>query len=211
MELISAGKILILAPHTDDGELGCGAAIAQYAGKSELHYAAFSLCRESLPEGLPPDSLQTECLEATSVLGIQNSNVHFFDHQVRTFPAHRQLILEEMIALRDKIKPELVFMPAHSDIHQDHQVIHMEAMRAFKHLSILGYELPWNNFSFRPQYFIPATADSLDKKIHALQAYRSQAHRIYMKEEFTRSLATVRGVQCGQPLAEAFEVYRLIG
>ncbi len=36
-------RILVLAPHTDDGEFGCGGSIAKFieAGK-EVFYAAFS-------------------------------------------------------------------------------------------------------------------------------------------------------------------------
>ncbi len=31
-----------------------------------------------------------------------------------------------------------------------------------------------------------------------------------MQEDFIRSLAIVRGVQCNAPFAEAFEIYKLI-
>ena len=41
-------KILILAPHTDDGEFGCGASIAKFIKEDkEVYYAAFSLAEES--------------------------------------------------------------------------------------------------------------------------------------------------------------------
>ena len=54
-------KILILAPHTDDGEFGCGATIAKFiAEKKEVYYAAFSLCRNSLELGLESDTLEKE-------------------------------------------------------------------------------------------------------------------------------------------------------
>lgn len=204
-------KILVLAPHTDDGELGCGAALAKFIGEgSGVYYAAFSLCRKSLPAGLAEDTLEKECRAATSELGIQSANLVFFDFEVRTFDEQRQAILEELVTLNKRIRPELVFIPSASDNHQDHQVIHTEALRAFKHCSILGYELPWNHNTFHSTYFVPVPADALEKKIKAVQAYTSQSHRNYMTDDFIRSLAKVRGVQCNNEFAEAFEVYRLI-
>jgi hypothetical protein len=50
----------------------------------------------------------------------------------------------------------------------------------------------------------------LQKKIAALKAYRTQEGKDYMKAEFIRSLAVVRGTQVGSELAEAFEVIRLM-
>jgi hypothetical protein len=39
--------------------------------------------------------------------------------------------------------------------------------------------------------------------------YRSQSWRPYFDPNLIRSLATVRGLQIGQPAAEAFEVIRM--
>jgi LmbE family N-acetylglucosaminyl deacetylase len=209
--MFSPKKILVLAPHTDDGELGCGGAIARFGlEKKEIHYAAFSNCKKSLPAGLPPDTLEKECKLAIQQLGMHPSKLLMYDFEVRDFSAKRQEILDEMVSLNKYIQPDLVFIPAAGDMHQDHQVIHQEALRAFKKSSILGYELPWNQSQFNTSFFVTLKADHLEKKIKALAKYESQSHRAYMSEEFTRSLATVRGVQANATYAEAFEVYRVI-
>ncbi len=201
-------NILVLAPHTDDGELGCGATMAKYIaeGKS-VTYIAFSSCWQSLPENLPKDTLLTECRSATKLLGI--NQIQFFDFEVRQLPFHRQEILEQLIKIKKELKPETVFIPAMNDVHQDHQVIYSEGIRAFKNSNVLGYELPWNNLRFQPGYFEKITEAQLELKQAALQEYRSQADRKYMSREFIRSLAVVRGIQCNAALAEAFEVYHL--
>ena len=62
-------------------------------------------------------------------------------------------ILEEIVKLRNKINPTLVLIPSPNDIHQDHQVIAAEGLRVFKKISVLGYELPWNNLNFTTQCF----------------------------------------------------------
>ncbi len=204
-------KILVLAPHTDDGELGCGASIAKFCGEGrEVYYAAFCLCARSLPASLPANTLELECKKATAALGVAPSSVILFNYEVRELPASRQRILEELLQLNKDINPDLVLLPAASDVHQDHQVIHQEGLRAFKNTSFAGYELPWNNYSFKTNFFIRVSEKELGKKIESLTAYRSQSHRNYMQEDFIRSLARVRGVQCNADYAEAYEVYKWI-
>ncbi len=204
-------KILVLAPHTDDGELGCGGTMAKYCAEGlEVHYAAFSLCKKSLPAGFEEDTLEKECRSATMALGMDPSNLHFFDFEVREFDTNRQPILEELVKLNRNLQPNIVFIPSSCDNHQDHEVIHTEALRAFKNCTVLGYELPWNHSRFRSTYFIKLSSADIEKKVMAIVAYRSQSHRNYMQEDFIRSLAKVRAVQCGSEYAEAFEVYRMI-
>jgi LmbE family N-acetylglucosaminyl deacetylase len=206
--MLHTDRILILAPHTDDGELGCGGSIAKYieTGK-HITYVAFSTCSQSLPQHLPSDTLAVECKAATKLLGIEN--VVLFDFTVRRLLFHRQEILEELIQLNKNLQPQTVFVPAQHDVHQDHQVIYAEGLRAFKNCNVLGYELPWNNFTFSPTYFEKLEEKHVAAKQHALQEYGSQAQRTYMQPNFTTALATVRGVQCNAAFAEAFEVYRM--
>lgn len=207
--MFNPSRILILAPHTDDGELGCGGTIAKFSrlGK-EVFYAAFCVCAKTLPPGLPGNTLEVECKRATSLLGIPPSRLILFNYEVRELPQSRQKILEELLKLNKDINPGMVLLPAMSDIHQDHQVIHQEGMRAFKNITFAGYELPWNNYSIRTNFFVRLSRDELDKKVESLKLYSSQSHRNYMNEDFIRSLATVRGVQANSEYAEAFEVYR---
>jgi N-acetylglucosamine malate deacetylase 1 len=204
-------RILILAPHTDDGEFGCGGSIAKFIEEgAEVYYAAFSACQQSVLKEFPSDILITEVKAATHVLGIKKENLILFDYAVRTFNYRRQEILDDILKLKSSIKPDLVFMPAINDVHQDHHTIAMEGMRAFKFNSILSYELPWNNFSFNTSAFIHIGENHMLKKVNALKEYKSQAHRTYANEEFIRSLARTRGVQVGTKYAETFDVVRWI-
>ena len=70
-------RVLVLAPHTDDGEFGCGGTIARLVEAGvEVRYVAFSIATKSLPEGFPPDTLASEVREATAELGIPESRPH---------------------------------------------------------------------------------------------------------------------------------------
>jgi LmbE family N-acetylglucosaminyl deacetylase len=202
-----AHTVLILAPHTDDGEFGCGGTTAKLIEDgATVVYAAFSTCRHSLPPELPPDTLAREVEAATAVLGIHELRV--FDYDVRYFSEHRQAILEDLVGLQRRLKPDLVFIPASTDLHQDHQTIHNEAKRAFKHTKTLGYEQPWNNITMTTTLFAKLEERHVALKVKALLEYRSQRGRPYHNEGFLRALAVTRGVQAGGEFAEAFEVVR---
>ncbi len=203
--------ILILAPHTDDGEFGCGASIAKFIGQgSEVFYAAFSLAEESVQPPFPKNILESEVKAATKELGIKPENLLLYKNKVRHFAYHRQEILEDLVKLNNKIQPDLVFMPCLQDLHQDHSTIAMEGLRAFKRTSILGYEIPWNNINFSTQCFITFEEKHLNKKLKALDCYNSQKSKNYASAEFIKSLARTRGTQIGVKYAEAFEVIRWI-
>lgn len=204
-------RILILAPHTDDGEFGCGGTIVKLIEQgNEVFYAAFSACQKSISPEFPPDILITEVKAATEILGIPPGNLLLFDYDVRTFNYKRQEILEDIIKIRNDIRPEVVYMPSINDIHQDHYTIAFEGIRAFKYSTILCYEVPWNNFTFHTTAFQDLTETQIKMKIAALHEYQSQKNKPYANEEFIRSLARTRGVQIGKEFAEVFEVVRWI-
>lgn len=204
-------KILILAPHTDDGELGCGASIAKMVRQgNEVFYVAFSSCEESLPEGFKPGTLKNELMAATSCLGIRADHVQVYDFLVRNFAENRQKILDCMIQISRDIKPELVMMTSEHDVHQDHYTIAKEGLRAFKKNSILAYEVPWNNYSFNNQVFISVEEQDVRKKIEAINCYVSQGQRPYTSEEFLRGVLRMHGVQIGEQYAEVFETPRIV-
>jgi len=69
-----------------------------------------------------------------------------------------------------------------------------------------GYTLEFSN-----RCFVTLEEEDIQKKIAALYEYNSQqACRTYVNEAYVRALALVRGTQIQKPLAEVFDVPRLI-
>lgn len=205
-------RVLALGAHPDDVELGAGGAIAKFVEeKKDVYHAVFSHVEKSVPKGFPKDVLVVECGKASKALGISPKRLIFFDYKVREFPSYRQEILEDIIRLSQKIKPDLVLAPSSTDTHQDHQVIYLEALRAFKKTSaILGYEHPWNNLSFTTDVFIRLEQKHILKKAKAISLYESQKFRFNFNKGYILALAKTRGMQIDVPFAEAFELLRLI-
>ncbi len=202
-------NVFVLAPHTDDGELGAGGTISKLIDNgANVYYFAFSTAEESVPKGHPKDILAKEVVKATSKLGIKKENVIIYHYKVRKLNYARQEILEDLIKHKREIVPDLVLMPSLHDIHQDHSTIAQEGLRAFKNCTILGYELIWNNLTFNTTSFVKLEEKNILCKVNALKEYKSQEGRDYMSKEFIFSLAKVRGVQIGVEYAESFEVIR---
>jgi len=205
-------KLLLLSPHTDDVELGCGGTIAKFLKTgADIFWIVFSNASESLPPDIDKDTLLKEFNGVLKIYNFPAGNVKICGYRVRHLHTHRQEILEEMVSLRKTFNPDLVLGPSVHDFHQDHQIIANEMIRAFKtNSSIISYELPWNHITFNTQLFVKLNEQDMQKKYDALKCYQSQIMqgKEYFSEEFITGLAKTRGIQCNAQFAEAFEVIR---
>lgn len=202
------GKVLVLAAHTDDVEFGCGGTVTRMlAEKREVHYAVFSEMTTS-PDW-PPGTSSRELDAARKALGFEGQeNLNKWNFPIRKLPMFRQEILEILIQFRDGLKPDLVLAPSLHDTHQDHHTVAEEAVRAFRQQTLLGYECPWNNFSFDFQAFAKLMDTQAKRKIAACCCYESQSHRAFTDANFIWGQLRARGQMVGMEYAEAFEVYR---
>jgi len=189
-------KILVIAPHADD-EINCAGLLSKHR-HTETIVVAFSSCGVS---ALP--------LEFERSCDVLKASTFLLDYPVRSFDKHRQSILEDLVRLREDINPTWVICPSSTDLHQDHQVIYAEVMRAFRNSAlVLGWESPNNQRLARVNSFVKLDASDLARKIAAFSCYESQRHRDYFDDDFISALAVVRGKQCrcASGFAEGYEV-----
>lgn len=204
-------NVLVLSPHTDDGELGCGGTISRLVEEGKnIFYMAFSICEESVPKEFPCNILEEEVKNATQILGIKKENLIIKKYPVRYFYKYRQDILEDMISVKKEIQPDLIFLPSWNSLHQDHSTITNEGLRAFKKNTCLGYDLPWDQVKFNSNAFYVLEQRHIELKIEALNCYLSQKFRTYVDPEFIKGLARVRGAQVDTKYAETFEIVRSV-
>jgi len=195
-------KILAIAPHTDDIELGCGATLHKFKDLYQIDTIGITSA-QPLATG---DPIQ-EFYEAMSII---KANVTFLDYTPRILNEQRQKLLDYFWNLNKKNKYDIIFCPSSYDHHQDHQIVYQEAFRAFKHSTILGYELPWNNRTFRTDVFISVDEDDLNAKIKMLDCYQTQQERAFMCKDYVYDIARTRGLQVGKKYVESFEAIRII-
>lgn len=197
-------NILLLAPHADDVELGCGATVARFVKEGHnLLWVVFTDEQE----------LNREHMEAIKEIGVKNGSHLAFDFTLRQLSERRQEALDRLVALNSKFKPDLVIGPSLHDFHQDHQVVANEMVRAFKtSASIICYELPWNHISFDVQLLTKLNGQHVQAKVNMLEKFKSElvVRAEYFSPQLMRGMALLRGSQAGTAYAEAFEVLRWV-
>lgn len=205
MLLLSEQKIIAIAPHIDDVELGAGATIHHFNKNNEVYYIGLSL-----PPLIDSRTFLEEFQESSRILGLDPQRIILRNFNPRNLFDARSEILQLFYDLNKEINPNLVFIPNSRDIHQSHEVVFAEARRAFKYTTILGYELPWNSLGFSMDVFITLDREDVEAKVAAINAYRTQKSRIFFSNDIVGDLARVRGKQIGREYAECFELVRLI-
>lgn len=208
--MIPFKRALFLGSHPDD-ECGCSGTLARFLEEEkELFFVIFSFCEESVRSEFLRDIQKSEFASSMKTLGVEDDHVFSYDFKVRHFPASRQEILEILVSLNKTVNPDLILLPASEDIHQDHHTLAIEGLRAFKHRTILGYEIPHNMMRSQNTCFIRLEKRHINKKVEIMKCYKSQEYRYYFGEDYIRALAKVRGIQVRARAAEMFEIVRLI-
>lgn len=198
--------ILALAPHTDDAILGAGGYLSLCSGNGdETGILAFST-------GNHVDGAKESEFEAAAAqIGVGETRL--LDCPVRAYDSVRQEILLEIERVIEEWDPHLLIIPAKHD-HQDHRVIHREAIRAArkKQIGILAYEQPWHQTmcSFSPTAFVELNTYHLNRKIKAVGCFTSQAHRSYTDGKYISANARRWGVCIEAEFAEVFEVVKWV-
>ncbi|MFN2513880.1 MAG: PIG-L deacetylase family protein [Pyrinomonadaceae bacterium] len=198
-------RVIAIAPHIDDVELGAGATIHHLHRNNEVYYVGLSL-----PPLIDSHTFMEEFQESSRILGLDKDRIILRNFNPRNLFDARGDILQLFYDLNKDLKPDLVLIPNSQDIHQSHEVVFAESRRAFKYTTILGYELPWNSLDFSMDVFITVDREDVEAKVAAINAYRTQKNRIFFENDIVGDLARVRGKQIGREYAECFELTRLI-
>jgi LmbE family N-acetylglucosaminyl deacetylase len=200
-------RVLFLGAHPDDIELGCGALVHQIASKTEI------LCVTLSDNQKNPDlkKVRNEHFEAMKVLGVPQEKIMLGPFSTRIFPDSRQDILEYFLRLRKDFKPDLIFTHSKQDVHQDHNTMTDEALRAFRGITVLGFDVVRSSYGFFPSFLVEVTEEDVNKKIEALSEYETYKDRYYFNSELTRSIMVRHGALAERPFAEGFDILRIVG
>lgn len=203
----SGKRVLFLGAHPDDIEIGCGALIHHIAKKTEI------LCVTLSDNQKNPDlkNVKGEHLESMKVLGVSEEKVIFGNFTTRVFQQSRQEILEYFLKLRKDFKPDLIFTHSKQDVHQDHNTMTDEALRAFRGITVLGFDVVRSSYGFFPHFLVEVTEEDLNKKIEALGQYKTYQDRYYFNPELTRSIMVRHGALAEVKFAEGFDILRIVG
>ncbi len=202
-------RVLFLGAHPDDIELGCGGLLHHIVTRTD----AKVLCVTLSDNQKNPDlvNVRDEHIRSMSVLGVPKESVVLGPFTTRVFPDSRQEILEYFLKLRRDFQPDLIFVHSKEDIHQDHNVMTEEALRAYRGITVLGFDVVRSSYGFFPHFIVEVTEDDVNKKIEALSQYETYRDRYYFNAELTRSIMVRHGALAERPFAEGFDILRIVG
>jgi LmbE family N-acetylglucosaminyl deacetylase len=127
-------------------------------------------------------------------------------------PAHWDEAKNALEDLKQRTDPDVVFAPRTVDAHQDHRGLAQLVPTVYRGYLALGYEIvKWDGDLGRLPAYVPLADEVAEQKVRLLQEhYASQRLRPWYDREAFLGLARIRGIECQQRYAEAFEVNKLV-
>lgn len=200
-------KLLFIGAHPDDIELGCGAFISNIVGKTDIQCVTISDNQKN------PNlkAVVDEHRRSMAILGVppECDIVHTFT--TRYFPTDRQEILEYLFKLNREYKPDIVFCHTRSDIHQDHNTVTEESLRAFRGTTVLGFDALRSSYGFFPHFLVEVREEDVERKIAALMQYKTYCERYYFDAAVLRATCIRHGALAERRFAEGFDILRIVG
>jgi N-acetylglucosamine malate deacetylase 1 len=200
-------RVLCIGAHPDDIELGAGALLYSIRTFSDV------LC-VTLSDNQKNHALKhvvEEHRAAMSVLGVTEDRDIVETFETRKFPDARQEILEYLLKLRREFKPDIIFVHSERDIHQDHNVVTQEALRAFRGITVLGFDVVRSSYGFFPHFLVKVTEEDVEKKIEALSQYKTYHDKYYFDPTLLRATMVRHGALAECDFAEGFDILRVVG
>jgi LmbE family N-acetylglucosaminyl deacetylase len=212
--------ILAIGAHPDDIEFGCGGTLIKYSERG--HRLFLYILTEGglgaqtstriLTEGGLGAQTSTRVEEQMASKAILGAEDIFWGGYEDTHLVVDIELIGKMEKVIKKVKPDFIFCSYPEDTHQDHRHLSQAVMSATRYIrNVLFYEGPTTQ-NFEPHVFVDIS-DTLDKKIKALQAHKSQVMKTNIEDlsivEVARSSANFRGIQGRVKFAEAFHSLRL--
>ena len=199
--LTNRPSILCLGAHSDDIEIGCGGTLLGLIKslQSPSYWIVFSA------NGRRNQEARLSFKEFT---GNSDANLDLLEYRDAFFPAHYDRIKRDVVAIRDNLKPDMVFTHCRTDLHQDHRLIAEVTWQVFRDNMVLEYEIPkYDGDLGRPNVYNRLSANAASRKIEILMNnFASQRDKAWFTEDTFRALMRIRGMECRAPsgYAEAF-------
>ena len=212
-------RVVVIAPHNDDEILGVGGTMAKMVKQGH----EVIVCEVTAGD-LKEEMVQRQKQEAIVSHELMGVKTYFMDLPVVGL---RELKTIELNAAFQKtlleLKPDIVFIPHHGDMHIDHRMTveaamvalrpvtfpRLKAVYAYETLSETGWNTPSVDNIFIPTMFVDIT-DELEIKLQAMACHASQLCQYPHPRslETIKAVAMHRGATVCKQYAEAFMVIR---
>ncbi len=173
--------LLVIAPHPDDGELGCGGTLAR-AKAEGLSTGILDLTRGEMGTKGTPEQRALEVEEASRLLGLDfRGNLGLPDGGLADLPEQRLALAE---AIR-KLRPRILLAPLEADRHPDHTAASRLSVAAVHFAALSKAPLEGEPHRVGRLFFYPGNLPanpSLLVKISAFIGHWEKAVRAYKSQ-----------------------------
>ena len=199
-------NILAVGAHPDDIEFGCGGTLTKYADRGHNVYLLV------MTKGQHGGAAEVRTEEQAASLSILGARDIYWGDLIDTHLAVDKNTIDKIESVIACVHPDLIFCHFTDDTHQDHRHLAQMTVSATRYIrNVLFYEGPTTQ-NFNPYVFVDI-CDTLERKIAALEAHRSQVMKTNIEGvsilDIARSSASFRGIQGRVQFAEAFFALRL--
>jgi len=154
-------KILVIAAHYDDAEIGCGGTIMKHiSAGDEIRYAITSA--DEYRTGDPQERLDEQC-DVLKRMGLNTTDMILFSYRDE---------LSTIIGTLDSFKPDIVFTHFENDTHQEHARASTigQAVGRKRGITTVFYD-SGSSYNFTPNIF---SMIDFDEKMYLLEVFKSQ-------------------------------------
>lgn len=220
-------RLMVLAPHCDDAELGCGGTIARVvrAGGEALSVVATTSDQDflHLERTVTADERVAEFSAASEVLGAMPILLtRGYEAKLHLYPMGK--LVQDIDRHMKEFAPDTVLIPLPSS-HQDHVYMYQAGLAACRPSrskdfirTVAAYEYPSTGWGpggeSAPSHggmYVNIT-ETMEAKKQALSMYKTQMRdgtNSLLSVEGAEILARLRGVEAGFRYAELFRVLRM--
>lgn len=196
IEGVSAGGrygALLVAPHPDDAELGCGYLLGSGSTILVLTHAGTARAEEAS--------------RAAKVAGCAIAHLNLPDGLLDRYALDLCEVVESWVRTTGCA---IVAGPPAEDEHQDHAAVARAVRAATRRtaLTVLEYETPSTPPGWRPDTFPELSAVALARQVDAVAEHTSQLDHPYTRPDAIRARARRWGARIGHDYAEAYRTVR---
>ena len=204
-------KYLFIGAHADDIEIGCGGTLQKaykknkifnyVATNSEYNDESYNLVRAESDAKKDID----RCYRGKKIKNIIGKSKVFYLY-------NNEALRSELIRIKKKILPNVVFIPWIYDPHPDHKNLGEASINVFRDVdNLIMYRSNWHNSdkNFNKNFYIDITATYKEKKKMVL-SFKSEIKRtksIWIKRIENECIGN--GYTINKKYAEAFEIIKL--
>jgi LmbE family N-acetylglucosaminyl deacetylase len=227
-------RLLVIAPHPDDEVLGCGGLINKIksnGGEVYVQVLTMGGYTKSVGGEVTKEIWKKEFLKTTKFLDLDGYDILFEENKLKSLDTVPFVKLFNHIEHNSdlsisKIKPTIVAIPTIFSSNQDHTWSYKASITALRphpqSLSylpklVISYESPeyyfWSSYSefgkFSPNFYLQMSQKDVNRKIKALNIYKSQILEGQRDGNKVSALSAIRGSEIGVSYSEAYNIHRL--